>query len=213
MAGRQGVAAGETRKAEPFFLLDTETGKTEVPSVGGGAAWTAYDSLGALAKIPSPPCPPPTPTSPPCSRTSVRASPQLNLKLSRLVEGDAAPSAQPGENLDPLLDLLDALDEALARRPRGGFLRRRRDGDLWRGLALAAECAHERLRDQGIVPLPAEGTFDDRVHRAIERVPGPPERAGSLAETHRRGWVQGQRVLRSAQVSVWAVANSKDRER
>jgi molecular chaperone GrpE (heat shock protein) len=134
---------------------------------------------------------------------------QINLRLSRLLEREAPPAGAGGDDsLDPLLDLLDAVDEAIARRPSGrSFWGRRRDDDLWRGLVLAAECARDQLRTRGIEATPAEGPFDDRLHRAIERVPGPPERAGTLAHNHRRGWVRAvgdqTRVLRVAQVSVW----------
>ena len=138
---------------------------------------------------------------------------QLHLKLSRIQERlDAlrvAAAPQDGE-LDALLDLVDAVESALERRPRGArgwFRRAPSSDDLWRGLAIAAAEARERLRRSGIEPAPVEGPFDPRLHRVVEVVPVRADRAaGALAATHRRGWLRRRGaeldVLRTAQVSV-----------
>ena len=140
---------------------------------------------------------------------------QLHLKLSRIQERlDTAPApARPDAHaaeLDTLLDLVDAVESALERRPpaRAWF---RRSGaasdDLWRGLAVAVAEARERLQRAGIEPTPVEGSFDPALHRAIEIVPARAGSAeGTLATTHRRGWLRRRGaehdVLRTAQVSV-----------
>ncbi len=160
-----------------------------------------------------------------------RSVAQLHLKLARLHEtvesqanqarqsaaareGSASRRAAGGGETDALLDLLDAVDAALARRtaePTG--LRRllgagrKSSEDLWLGVAVAAEEARERLRRTGIESVPEEGPFDPLVHHAIEIVPvRPGGTEGTLAATHRRGWLQrkgdGVTVLRTAQVGV-----------
>lgn len=143
-----------------------------------------------------------------------RSVAQLHLKLSRLQErldtrAAPAPSSQPTE-LDALFDLIDAVESALERRPRARKWFRREGApadDLWRGLAVAVAEARERLQRAGIEPTPVEGPFDPLLHRAIEVVPTRAGRGeGTLAETHRRGWLRRKGVerdvLRTAQVSV-----------
>ncbi len=160
-----------------------------------------------------------------------RSVAQLHLKIARLhetVEGqvnqarrssaarEASTSRSAGDRgeTDALLDLLDAVDAALARRAAAptGLLRlfgRKREAaqDLWLGIAVAAEEARDRLKRSGIESVPEEGDFDPLVHHAIEVVPaGPGGAQGTLATTHRRGWLQrkgdGVTVLRTAQVGV-----------
>lgn len=152
-----------------------------------------------------------------------RAVAQVHLKLARIEEKlDAAPSparsATHDADLDTLLDLVDAVESALERRPARQGARRgsrgwfRRAGsaegdDLWRGLAVAVSEVRERLQRAGIEPAPLEGAFDPRLHRAIEIVPVRAGGiAGTLAATHRRGWLRRRgaerEVLRTAQVSV-----------
>lgn len=139
---------------------------------------------------------------------------RLNLKLDRVQE-QLGPRSAPSTgsdtvDLDCLFDLIEAVQSALARREprRRRLFRPRASGDdLLRGLAVAIDEALERLGRAGIEPAPTEGAFDPQLHRAIEVVPASRERAeGSLAATHRRGWLrrEGERrvVLRTAQVSV-----------
>jgi molecular chaperone GrpE (heat shock protein) len=143
---------------------------------------------------------------------------RLHLKLSRIQElleaaPAAAPAASSGAELEALFDLIEAIESALARRQserseRRWFRRPSKTGDdLWRGLAIAVAEARERLQRAGIEPTPVDGPFDPTLHRAIEVVPASAERAeGTLAATHRRGWLRRQGrervVLREAHVSV-----------
>lgn len=144
---------------------------------------------------------------------------RLHLKLSRIQErldSASVPAPEPASaeaELDALFDLVEAVEAAIhRRRPVHGWLRplRGKDEDLWRGLAVAAAEARERLRRAGIEPVPVEGPFDPLLHRAIEVVPVSGTRGeGTLAATHRLGWLRcrgGERVvLRTAQVSVHGV--------
>jgi molecular chaperone GrpE (heat shock protein) len=145
-----------------------------------------------------------------------RSMAQVHLKLSRILDRvEAIPSPAEGApaELDALLDLIDAVDAALERRPRArngrGWFRRPESGsaDVWRGLAVAVAQARERLLRAGIEPAPVDGPFDPTLHQAIEVVPaGPTGVEGTLAATHRRGWLKRRgserAVLRTAHVSV-----------
>jgi len=139
---------------------------------------------------------------------------RLHLKLSQLQErlDSVAPAAPATEEpgLDVLLDLIDAVESALERRAgeRGWFRRKRSaNDDVWRGLAIAVAEAREQLGRAGIEPAPVDGPFDPALHRAVDVVPvRAGEAEGSLAVTHRRGWLRKRGnehvVLRTAQVSV-----------
>ena len=151
---------------------------------------------------------------------------QLNLRLAQVLEATGRVPADPGADravLEVLLDLADAVGEALERRrargvARGGllgrfFARRDEDESLWRGLAMACEASLERLRALGIEPVAESGVFDPEIHCAVEvRPASSPELAGQIAATHRRGWVRtkgsGREVLRAAQVSVYEEGRS-----
>ncbi|MEW6071467.1 MAG: nucleotide exchange factor GrpE [Planctomycetota bacterium] len=151
-------------------------------------------------------------------RGLVQANVRLGQVLEALGKGGGGP-AEEGPALGALLDLVDALGETFARREETRGRRRwlpwaRRNGegareDLWRGLALAREAALEHLAAQGIEPIPPGGPFDPALHRAVEARPAPaPALAGTVAATHRQGWVRregsGRLVLRAAHVSVYA---------
>lgn len=148
---------------------------------------------------------------------------QLHLRLGKLSESveriGAAPNPTSGGGpraLEALLDLVDALDEALAAaqerraaapggapKPRllarlfGAVPAAPADEDLWRGLALAAARAHEVLTAEGVAPIPTTGAFDPAVQRAVEReaLPANGDDASAIRDadvvvrTHRRGWV------------------------
>jgi molecular chaperone GrpE (heat shock protein) len=139
---------------------------------------------------------------------------RLHLKLAGIQERLAAAPTPPREaEFDALFDLIEAVESAIERLAprRGRFWRRDPDGALWRGLAVAAAEAREHLQRAGIEQAPLEGRFDPLLHRAIEVVPASPTRAeGTLAATHRRGWLRRQGservVLRTAQVSVHGAA-------
>lgn len=148
---------------------------------------------------------------------------RIHMKLTRIQEALERPPERPTDppredgssgHLDALLDLVDAVESALARRAqeaggaRGWFRRgRARGDDLWRGLAVAVGEARDRLARQGIEPAPEQGAFDPSVHQAVEVVTnGAGREEGTLAATHRRGWLRREGaervVLRTAQVSV-----------
>jgi len=164
---------------------------------------------------------------------------QIHMRVGRLIElveqreTGPAPRAAPadsGRSRDALLDLLDALDAALARRAivepaattpavQGSFLRRllgapaapvaapAADEDLWRGLALASARAHEALAAEGFAPIPESGPYDATCQRVVESIPARPgEAIDVVVRTHRRGWARlrngAREVVRVAHVSV-----------
>lgn len=143
---------------------------------------------------------------------------QINLRMNRVLELLERPAASDGDRgeREVLLDLLDALDRALDRtEPRRGWWARlfaRRQADdlgLRSGIELARSRALARLRHLGIEAIDSSGSFDAELHEAIERLPAPEgARDGTIARTHRTGFVArdggGRRVLRTAQVSVYA---------
>jgi molecular chaperone GrpE (heat shock protein) len=142
-----------------------------------------------------------------------RSVAQVHIKLSRIeakIAGGAGTPRPSGSELGVLLDLLDAVESAIDRRPESRrWFRRPRAlaDDLWRGLAVAAAEAREQLHRSGIEPAPVEGAFDAALHCVVDVVPTRAGNAeGTLAATHRRGWVRrngSERVvLRTAQVSV-----------
>lgn len=134
-------------------------------------------------------------------------------------------SSHGGDDLDTLLDLLDAVDGALQRReqaPAPDLPRRRRlfgrrtegtprtsiDSTLWQGLAVASAAAHDRLARAGVEIVPVTGPLDARLHRVVETVDADPDQRPSseptIERTLRRGWFRrgGERpeVVRTAQV-------------
>lgn len=144
---------------------------------------------------------------------------RLHLKLTQIQERldapqPAPPVAQADGELDTLFDLIEAIESALEHRaPRRRWFRWRDEAadDLWRGLAVAAAAARERLQRAGIEQSPVSGAFDPLLHRAVEVVPVAAGRSeGTLAATHRRGWLRRRGtervVLRTAQVSVHGAA-------
>lgn len=117
---------------------------------------------------------------------------QINARLSRLTQLVEAPTAGRPDVLEPLLDLLQALEDALASEPNDG-------------LRIARDAAIDALMQRDIHPIPTAGAFDARLHAATAAVPGPV--AGQIAATSRRGWYKAgdpPTVLRVAEVTVTA---------
>ena len=145
---------------------------------------------------------------------------QINLRLTQVleaVERSPAGSDADSRTLEALLDLVDATGAALERRTaepgrRKGLLSWLRpepasEADLWRGIAMAHAAVLERLQAMGIERMPGSGAYDPQLHCAVETRPATsPEQAGTLAATHRPGWIRSTgsapEVLRPAQVSV-----------
>ena len=165
---------------------------------------------------------------------------QLHMKLGSVEKGlearleelaGATSTSRPapartsgGAELDTLLDLLDALDGALARRdrspapdpPRRGLFGRRpkpsaapaSEQTLWQGLDVASAAAHDRLGRVGIETVPVTGPLDARLHKVVETVEadlgGAAGGEPTIEKTLRRGWIRrggtAPEVLRTAQV-------------
>ncbi len=157
----------------------------------------------------------------------------LHMKLGGVqatLQSLAPASAPVGQELETLLDLLDAVDGALERRDaaadsaepppgppakRGWFGRRIAaeapghpapdpDRALWQGLAVASAAAHERLGRTGVEPIPTSGPLDSRLHRVIDTLSGGQNPEPSIHRTARRGWTRraagATEVLRTAHV-------------
>jgi hypothetical protein len=63
----------------------------------------------------------------------------------------------------------------------------------------------QTLRGAGVVPLSADegARFDPAEHLAVGTDRADPQRAGLVARIVRPGWMQGEAVLRPAEVVVW----------
>jgi molecular chaperone GrpE (heat shock protein) len=115
---------------------------------------------------------------------------QINTKLGRLTQLVEGPRSAGPDVLEPLLDLISALDDALRSRPDAG-------------IRVARDAAIDALAARDIVPVPDRGPFDARHHAAVGEAPG--EVPGQVAETVRRGWLKRgdpPTVLRVAEVNV-----------
>lgn len=142
---------------------------------------------------------------------------QVNLRLNRiteLLERGSAPSSQASPHLDSLLDLLEAVDQTLAAarapapsRPWWRALAGPAPAVDLQGLALAREHVLGQLEQAGIEPISTSGKVDPRQHQVIEAlIPEDPALAGTIARTHRQGWIRRgdpPTLLRLSQVSAW----------
>lgn len=81
----------------------------------------------------------------------------------------------------------------------------RSDGDAGRPSArdILRTQLRQILEENGLDEIPAEGTFDPQLHRALQSVPvDDPARDGHVLEVVRPGFRSGRSVLRYAEVSV-----------
>lgn len=124
---------------------------------------------------------------------------RINREFQRDLTSAHHPLAQD------LLPALDSLDEALAHMEQA--LNEQRPGasaDLYKGVELARaaiDSALARHKIQAI--LPAEGDpFDPQFHEAMSRREDAEAKSNSIARVMRRGYRDGDRVLRAALVEV-----------
>lgn len=93
--------------------------------------------------------------------------------------------------LAKLLPVLDDIDRA------------DQHGDLTGGFKNVADALHKVLADAGLEEFGAEGDeFDPQIHQAVSQLPSPDTEAEVLAAVMRKGYRQGDRVLREAMVAV-----------
>jgi len=150
---------------------------------------------------------------------------QANARLGRLLDlAERSQAAAGGGHrlpAEPLLDLLQALDDSLAvaqrqlpapqvpwwRRWLGPPAPPTRD-PAWQGLELARRRTHEQLASLGAHPSPVTGRPDPLLHRVLAVVPCPQGApSGCIATVHHLGWCcdgpEGPETIRVADVSVY----------
>lgn len=144
---------------------------------------------------------------------------QINLRLTRITEllERGAPASNPSApHLELLLDLLDAVDRALAagRAPvvappawqRWLGVVAQPGVDLT-GLSLARDHALAQLEGAGLAQAPIAGRVDPHLHRVIEvKDCADPALDGTIAATHRQGWFRPgdpPTPVRHAHVTAW----------
>lgn len=106
---------------------------------------------------------------------------QANSRLTRvlsLLESRDPPGTAGA--LDALLDLLQAVDEAVLASNEPG---------VQAGLQIARGGAWDALARAGITPVPLDGAFDPAIQRAVAVVDAGAA-ADAVLTTHRRGWVR-----------------------
>lgn len=152
---------------------------------------------------------------------------QVNLRLTRLlevVEGGSSQRSASEPHTEVLLDLLEAIDRTLEatlptqparwwhvflprdERP-GQRVHKLSDLEALSGLKLARADALARLRTAGIEPIPSTGPIDPRLHAIVETSACAEEQHGTIAVTHRRGWMRRGDppvVVRHAHVTAYA---------
>jgi molecular chaperone GrpE len=137
---------------------------------------------------------------------------------TRLVEAEsqrveAERRARQGAERDLLLELLDLRDRLQAgydqaRRYHPGWLHRRARADAFisgmaQGLGMNLKRLDDTLARRGVRPLPVLGLrFDPRTMLAAEAGQDPTLAEGLVLAELRRGFVQGERLLRPAEVVV-----------
>lgn len=137
---------------------------------------------------------------------------------TRLVEGEsqrveAERQARQGAERDLLLELLDLRDRLQAgydqaRRYHPGWLHRRNRADAFiggmaQGLGMNLKRLDDTLARRGVRPLPVMGRrFDPQTMQAAEAGRDPTQPDGLVLAELRRGFVQGERLLRPAEVVV-----------
>jgi molecular chaperone GrpE len=121
-----------------------------------------------------------------------------NFRRRTAREQAAAADSGRRAALLPLLDVLDALDQALASGSS--------DDTFYQGVAATRRLFADALQDAGAEPIATLGErFDPTVHEAVETVSddaGADAAPGTIVRETRSGWRLGDRLLRPAQVVV-----------
>jgi len=140
----------------------------------------------------------------------------------RLAERVAAERrARHESERDLLLELLDLRDRLQAghdqaRRYSPGWLARRSGAasfiaGMTQGLAMNLQRLDETLARRGVLPLRVLGSrFDPRTMHAAEGAQDPSQTDGVVLAEVRRGFTQGQRLLRPAEVVVNRLTRADD---
>lgn len=121
---------------------------------------------------------------------------RINRKHDRRIENAHHPLVRD------LLPVVDSLDEAVDHVDDAGDSA---ESELRQGLELAREALYDALERHGVTPIaPSSGdSFDPEFHEAISRREDSDHPSGTIHQRFRRGYRDGQRVLRSALVEVY----------
>ena len=103
-----------------------------------------------------------------------------------------------GDLAAKLLPLIDDFERALANAPAAVA------SDPWlAGVALMYRKMLGILEEMDVRPIPAEGApFDPNLHEALAQEPSPQHDSGVVVREMRRGYRQGERVIRPSLVVV-----------
>jgi len=92
---------------------------------------------------------------------------------------------------EELIEVIDNLERAILSADE--------DSALLQGVKMVADQLYDKLEDEGLERIDAEGEeFDPRLHKAVEKQ----EDGEKVIEEKRKGYMFGDRVLREAEVVV-----------
>ena len=125
-----------------------------------------------------------------------------NFRRRAAREQLAAADAGRRAALLPLLDVLDALEQALAAGSA--------DASFYQGVAATRQLFLSALRNAGAEPIPTLGKqFDPNIHFAVATVASDNVDPGTIVREERGGWRLGTDLLRPAHVVVAAPAETE----
>ncbi len=118
----------------------------------------------------------------------------------RRIEREQAQTYQnaAGKIIKNYLEILDDLERALKNRPKEG------EGASWaEGIELIYRKLQAILEAEGIIPMQAVGQpFDPNLHEAVVQEESDQYESGQVMEELKKGYMQGDRVLRPATVKI-----------
>jgi len=118
-----------------------------------------------------------------------------NFRRRTTREQSLASDAGRRAALEPLLPVLDTLEQALAAGSS--------DDNFYQGVAATRRLFADALRDAGAERIATVGEpFDPAIHEAVEIVSADDAAPGTIVRETRSGWRLGDRLLRPAQVVV-----------
>jgi len=125
---------------------------------------------------------------------------RMQIKMQALLETDRSGSVASESSMEEMIQLLDGLDHCLS------FLNDERAVDARRfrqGLELLRHKGLAMLESKDIHPIPSVGhRFDPRCHVAVDTVCREDIEDSTIVEEERRGYLRGDKPIRSAEVVV-----------
>ena len=125
-----------------------------------------------------------------------------NFRKRTARERDAIVQRANGRLIGECLDILDALERALAAADGGsGAGGEASDSTLMEGVALVERRLRGLLEKEGVAEIDTDGVFDPHVHEALLTQPSE-EAGGTILGVMQKGYLIGDVVLRPARVAV-----------